>query len=68
MMILRKDIAKSVESVHTCNTNCVNFSLDVGLLAFDNRTPNFGLGFLFFKEEESWTPTFKILVRTLILL
>ena len=31
----------------------------------DSGTTNFGLGLLFFKEEESRTPTFKILVRTL---
>ena len=55
---------KSVES--TQYSNCVNFKLGVGLLAFDSGTSNFGLGLIFFKEEESWTPTFKIRVRTLM--
>ena len=32
---------------------------------FESGTPKFGLGLLFFIEEESRTPTFKILVRTL---
>ena len=33
---------------------------------FESGTPKFGLGLLFFTEEESRTPTFKILVRTLM--
>ena len=32
---------------------------------FESGTPKSGVGLLFFTEEESQTPTFKILVRTL---
>ena len=32
---------------------------------FESWTPKFGLGLLFLTEEESRTPTLKILVRTL---
>ena len=66
-MILRKAKIKAKSVKSTQNSNCINFELGVGLLAFDSGTPNFGLGRLFFKEEVSWIPTFKILVRTLTL-
>ena len=38
---------------------------DAGFHVFDSGTPKFWLGLLFFKEEDSRTSIFKILVRTL---
>ena len=38
----------------------------MGLLFWGSGTPTFWLGLLLFIKRESWTPTFKILVRTLL--
>ena len=38
----------------------------MGLLFFGSGTPTFWLGLLLFIKREPWTPTFKILVRTLL--
>ena len=38
----------------------------MGLLFFGSGTPTFWLGLLLFIKRESRTPTFKILVRTLL--